>query len=166
MRWLMIFCMMVNIFMPSKIGAQEDARAVPSLFDFVIVWLSENYDMPVPRTEPEIIAMPHKNLFERRYGRPPDEIAPQVEALYDAVEGRILVSDNWSGSSIADLSILVHELVHHLQAQSGWIHACPAEREKLAYQAQDDFLKMFGQSLENTFGIDPALILVATSCIH
>ena len=44
--------------------------------------------------------------------------------------------------------------------------ACPAEREVLAYRAQDAWLRLFGTNLENAFGIDSMMLLVATACTH
>jgi hypothetical protein len=35
------------------------------------------------------------------------------------------------------LSVLVHEMVHHLQASADMRFACPAEREAVAYRAED-----------------------------
>lgn len=36
------------------------------------------------------------------------------------------------------------------------IFACPAERERLAYRAQDDWLQLFDHDIQSAFGIDPA----------
>ena len=58
----------------------------------------------------------------------------------------------------AELSVLVHEMVHHLQAASDMRFACPAEREVLAYRAQGAWLGLFGESLESAFGIDAATL--------
>lgn len=146
--------------------ARAQDRAVPTIFDFVQLWLAKEHNIVRDQPPPHIVAMSYDQLYFRRFGTMEGADGATVEALYDAESNTIFVSDNWSGGSIADLSVLVHEMVHHLQAKSGWIHACPAEREKLAYQVQDEFLQMFGQSLQSTFNIDPALILVATSCLH
>jgi hypothetical protein len=44
--------------------------------------------------------------------------------------------------------------------------ACPAEREVLAYRAQNAWLQLFGSDLESAFDMDPAMLLVATVCTH
>jgi hypothetical protein len=90
----------------------------------------------------------------------------EVVALYDAEAEAIIVSDSWTGGSAAEISVLVHEMVHHLQKEAGMIFAYPAERERLAYRAQDDWLQLFDHDIQSAFGIDPALILVATVCTH
>ena len=54
-------------------------------------------------------------------------------------------------------------MVHHLQNLSHAPYACPEEREKLAYQAQEKWLKMFGHSLATDFGLYGFTILVVTT---
>jgi hypothetical protein len=41
---------------------------------------------------------------------------------------------------------------------------CPAEREKLAYKAQDHWLHLFGRNLDAEFEVDGLALLVSTSC--
>jgi hypothetical protein len=60
--------------------------------------------------------------------------------------------------------VLVHELAHHMQSAAGLEYPCPQEREKLAYKAQDEWLHLFGRSLESEFQIDKMTMLVMTSC--
>ena len=56
-------------------------------------------------------------------------------------------------------------MVHHLQNyQAGTTYECPAEREKLAYEAQDNWLRLFGRNLEAEFEINGLALLVSTSC--
>ena len=66
--------------------------------------------------------------------------------------------------AIIFVSVLVHELVHHLQEASGQRPACPAERERDAYALQERWLRRFGGSLERDFGIAPIFVLVAGVC--
>jgi hypothetical protein len=74
--------------------------------------------------------------------------------------------EGWTGESPAELSILVHELVHHIQHVGRLTYACRAEREKIAYAAQNRWLQLFDRDLASEFGIDPFTLLVNTSCIH
>jgi hypothetical protein len=59
----------------------------------------------------------------------------------------------------------VHELVHHLQNLDKRSYNCPQLREKLAYEAQEKWLGLFGRSLESEFGIDAMTLLVGTACM-
>lgn len=93
--------------------------------------------------------------------RPDDTIAIYVDATKT-----IDLPDDWTGRTPAELSVLVHELVHHMQNAVGTKYACPQEREQLAYTAQDRWLGLFGQSLADEFGLDPFTVLVRTRCIY
>jgi hypothetical protein len=42
-------------------------------------------------------------------------------------------------------------MAHHFQNILSLKHACPQERERLAYEAQDRWLRLFGHSLETDF---------------
>ena len=45
--------------------------------------------------------------------------------------------------------------------QAGAAYQCPAEREKLAYEAQDNWLHLFGRNLEAEFEINGLALLVS-----
>ena len=64
----------------------------------------------------------------------------------------------------AELSVLVHEVVHHFQNVLGLKYECPQKRAKLAYIAQDRWLALFGHSLESDFHIDAFSLLAKTQC--
>ena len=55
--------------------------------------------------------------------------AREVVAVYHDATRTIFLSDAWTGASPADLSVLVHEMVHHLQNLAGLRYECPAARE-------------------------------------
>ena len=78
----------------------------------------------------------------------------EVVAAYDMEKSTILLSDGWTGSTPADFSVLVHEMVHHLQNEARLSYECPAAREKLAFAAQKKWLSLFGRSLLTDFEID------------
>nr|WP_296430304.1 DUF6647 family protein [Roseovarius sp. BRH_c41] len=141
-------------------------RDAPSVLDTLMLWLATNFDLAVSTKPPVLITVPDAELVEMRYGvetvlRPGD-----VVALYDHPARTIYLSDSWTGNTPADLSVLVHEMVHHLQAVGDMRFACPAEREVVAYRAQEAWLGLFGESLETSFGISAATILVGTVCTH
>ena len=66
----------------------------------------------------------------------------------------------------AELSVLVHETVHHLQHLAGTRFECAQASETLAYAAQEKWLALFGRSLESEFEIDPFTRLVSTRCMQ
>lgn len=146
--------------------AAAESRQAPSILDTIELWLEANFDLPPAARPPVLATAPAAQLVEIRYG-PASTVPPgEVVAAYDDASRTIYLARGWTGGTPAQLSVLVHEMVHHLQASADMRFACPAEREKLAYRAQDAWLGLFGMDLEGTFGVDPATLLVATVCTH
>ena len=54
--------------------------------------------------------------------------------LYDPATEVIILRDSWSADSLFDVSILLHELIHHRQAAHPWY--CPDAQEEPAYRLQ------------------------------
>ena len=101
-------------------------------------------------------ALPHQ------FGRP--TITGETYAVYDDASRSIYLHEDWNPARPGDSSILVHEMVHHMQNVSGRKFACGGEREKEAYNAQRAWLGLFNRSLEQEFGIDSMTVLVRTTC--
>ena len=89
----------------------------------------------------------------------------ETVAVYDSTERTIYLPEDWKGESPAEVSILVHEMVHHLQTLAGTKFECPQAREQLAYAAQQRWLGLFGHNLEDDFQLDPFTLLVTTRCM-
>lgn len=89
----------------------------------------------------------------------------KVEAYYDDATRTIYLPKGWTGRSPAELSVLVHEMVHHVQNVAGLSYACSEEREKIAYAAQRQWLALFGRDLLKEFKIDPMTLLIRTNCM-
>ncbi|WP_287177417.1 DUF6647 family protein [Mesorhizobium sp.] len=149
----------------APVAAAEMQNTKP-LLNAVELWLVANFRLPPATALPRVVTVPSPKLVEMRYG-PGSQVAEgEVMAAYDEASRTIYVTDGWTSRSPADLSVLVHEMVHHLQASAEMRFACPAEREVLAYRAQDAWLQLFGSDLESAFDMDPAMLLVATVCAH
>jgi hypothetical protein len=141
-------------------------------------WLAKEFDLPPSALTPHIELISSTRMGELRYSKvlalqPGSErenamavtdLGQEVLALYDNANEFIYLQKGWTGRSSAEMSVLVHELVHHLQNQGKIKHSCPQEREKLAYAAQERWLNHFGTSLEKEFGIDPFTLLVKINC--
>ena len=59
-----------------------------------------------------------------------------IAIYYDATR-TIYLPEGWTGDTPAELSVIVHEVVHHFQNVLRLKYECPQEREKLAYIAQE-----------------------------
>lgn len=160
-----------------RVNAQEIANA-PSMAS-IMTWLSENFDLPATHEKPRIELVPASQMAALRYrglfpaGRPQDASAQSpaeaqggdLVAIYDDAQKTIYLPQSWTGGTPAETSVLVHELVHHLQNLAGLKYECPQAREAPAYAAQDRWLDRFGLSLESEFGINPMSRLVHTRCL-
>ena len=161
-------------------GATRPGQAPrPTLIAGISAWLAFSFKLP-PATQPPKFRFvsPEALLALRRTAVASDHASepisstsatgpstqPEILALYDDALKTIYLRKDWSGHNAAGLSIVVHELVHHHQNLSGLKFACPQEREKTAFEAQDRWLGLFGSNLETAFGLDPFTILVRTNC--
>ena len=142
----------------------------------ISTWLSRELDLPAVQQYPKvelasaaaITALRYKRLVPAAPREPAAEAAPprvgETVAIYSDDAQTIYLTEGWSGDTPADLSVVVHEMVHHFQNVLGLKHDCPQEREKLAYRAQERWLALFGHSLESDFELDGFSLLGKTRC--
>jgi hypothetical protein len=150
------------------------------LLSAIGTWLTVEFDLAAVHSHPQIELVPAAKIVALRYKGilpnaqtnfwPNDRGATSAEhdtvAVYSDAARTIYLPEGWTGSTPAELSVLVHEMVHHAQNLLGLKHECPQEREKLAYLAQDRWLGLFGRSLESDFELDPMTLLIRTKCLH
>jgi hypothetical protein len=162
---------------PAGIEAQP-ARIEPALLSAIVTWLSSTYDLSAAEKPPGIAFVPAKMMAILRHASvattdrathqaatgPSRQDSPNLVSLYDDEDKIIYLPLGWSGGTPAELSMLVHEMVHHLQNMAGLTFACPAAREKPAYRAQQDWLALFGRDLFEEFETDAFSLLVRTEC--
>jgi hypothetical protein len=163
---------------PPSVSSRADAtRAAEGLLDEIVTWLSSNFDLPAIKERPAIEFAPKMKLATMRAANDApsqgftendelDKDQRQVVAFYNTKSKTIVLADDWIGTSLADQSILVHEMVHHLQNLGKLKFDCPSAREKLAYQAQDKWLGRFGMNLENEFDVDMFTVLISSACMN
>lgn len=145
----------------------------------LVTWLSVNFQLPGAEVMPGVrFAPPLEIAFLRHeattkearqriaavYAATPAANRREIVAVYDGHTRTIALPVGWSPRTPADLSVLVHELVHYLQDAAALQYPCPQAREELAYEAQERWLGQFGTSLEAEFGIDRLTLLVTTRC--
>ncbi|MEZ5785900.1 MAG: DUF6647 family protein [Xanthobacteraceae bacterium] len=149
-----------------------------ALMTAMVLWLSVHFGLPATFEHPYVHFATREDILLRRYKaftpkRRQEVLAAyagaadsRVIAVYDESKRTILLPEGWSGSTPAELSILLHELVHHLQSAAGLRFECPAVSEKTAYEAQERWLGLFNLSLESEFQIDRFTLKVATTCAY
>ena len=130
-------------------------------------WLAFQFDLPGVERHPRIeLAHPASIAALRGGGGLEASSQQDIVAVYSDATQTIYLPEGWTGTTPTELSILVHELVHHVQNMAGLKYACPQEREKLAYAAQERWLGLFGHSLERDFGLDGFSLLTKTRCFY
>jgi hypothetical protein len=134
------------------------------LLTALILWLSVGFDLPATSEHPTIRFETPDTMMSIRYDGGKAGFA-NVVALYDGGSETIYLSEGWDRGDPVDVSVLVHELVHHLQQQAGLNYPCPQAREALAYEAQAQWLAMFGTTLEEEFQTNPLALKLRTSCM-
>ena len=150
-----------------------------ALVTVLMTWLAFNFTLPAELEPPEVRFVSEREMLELRVAADlgnsavtaqmpaPSVGAPYgVHAVYDDERRTILLPEGWTGTTPAEVSVLVHELVHHLQNVADIPYDCPEAREKLAYQAQDSWLALFGETLAEEFELDPMTRLLRTSCLR
>lgn len=144
-------------------GMLPDAVLVQGLTD----WIVAQTGWPAPAELPQIRFTSRADMAALHAGAGSASLSAPgrdgVEALYDSARGIIHLSPDWRATPV-HLSALVHELAHHLQAQSGRRFGCVGLREGEAYAVQGAWLEQFGETLESSFGINRLMLFVLTTC--
>ncbi len=145
-----------------------DLRAVvlqqSSELQKIAEWTAVQSGLRATTSLPRLELRSPAELAAIRYGGSPVQMGADIIALYDPASRTILLSKNWQGTKTAAFSVIVHEMVHHLQQENGKRYGCVQEQEEQAFAAQDAWLAENGSSLEKEFGIDPFTRLVASLC--
>jgi hypothetical protein len=126
-----------------------------ALLTAIVIWISANYALPASLNHPRIervasieMAGLRTNGLLSALARKSTALEEQessfekrrdVVALYNDQTKTIYLSDKWAGATPAELSVLVHEMVITFRTSRHRLRMS-AEREKLAYEAQDNWL--------------------------
>jgi hypothetical protein len=160
--------------------AEAELPLTREILATVSAWLSANFGLPAAGDLPQVQFASAARIAALRYrhilpGRtqdgPTDNSAMlgadrDIVAVYDSAAQTIYLPEDWNASSPTDMSVLVHEMVHHLQNRGQLKYNCPEEREKLAYAAQEKWLALTGHSLVKDFDIDGFTLLAKTLCMR
>jgi hypothetical protein len=141
-------------------------EAPVAVVEAVASWVAGELALPAAASPPTIRFAPPERLAALRYGDAAGHGALEVVALYHDAERTIYLPEGWTGATLEEQSVLVHEMVHHLQNLADLRFACPAEREQAAYAAQAAWLERAGGSLQRSFGIDAMTLLLRTRCFY
>ena len=146
----------------------------PALLRAIAAWLADQFALPAIDIDPAVKLVEPARIAAFHYnGIPPDAMQRiaavpagqrEVVAAYDDAALTIYLPVGWAGKSPAELSVVVHEMVHHIQNVAKLRYACSEAREDIAYTAQSRWLELFGRTLAEEFDVDPFTLLAATLC--
>jgi hypothetical protein len=163
---------------PEKVRPIE-VHASDASLDELAKWLSANFDLPYAARPPRIEHVTPLRLHQLRHraflspstpsnagnATPPPGYEREVVAVYEDSTRTIYLQEGWTGATAAEQSVLVHEMVHHLQNMAGLKFGCVGEREKAAYFAQDKWLQLNGLELEKEFDVDLFTVIALSTCM-
>jgi Domain of unknown function (DUF6647) len=150
---------------------QERPARSEELMNSILNWLVAKFDLPAMREVPRMEFVQPAAMAQLRYGGSvasqamPLDMGRDVVAIYDEAKRTVYLPEGWTGVTPAEQSVLVHEMVHHLQNLGKLKYECPEAREKLAFAAQEQWLELFDRTLADEFELDPFTLLVRTSCL-
>jgi hypothetical protein len=147
-------------------GAALEAVPLDALVAAIGAWVAAELDLEAAAPPPEIRRDAPERLAALRgweVGNPGRPGHAGVLALYDAAAGRIHLRSDWTGGSVAEVSVLVHEMVHHAQAVAGRRYACAGAAEAEAYALQARWLAHFREDL-GALGVDPLFVRLLGAC--
>ena len=136
-----------------------------ALINVITLWLALTSGLPSASEDPLV-----RHLLAEQFARivPGGVVASGGEqtllGLYDSRSKTIILRDDWDSRNPSRCFGLVHELVHYLQDRASLSYECAGQREALAYDAQQRWLKLFGLDLQSTFQLDPLTLKVRTAC--
>jgi len=164
------------VYADARTASLKGGQPAPALLRAIVTWLASEFQLNGQTTSPTIRFESSARITNFRHtGLLSDDarvtaLVPtgqrEVVAAYDPLSRTILLPERWSGATPTELSMLVHEMVHHLQNVASAKFECPQASEELAYAAQERWLKLFGRNLESDFGIDGLTLLVSTKCMY
>ena len=136
----------------------QPAGATPGseLIDRLEAWLDANTDLPRAPDKPTVRIV-DPSTFPAT-GKSAMGIGKHVRGLYDPETSVIHLVRPWSADNAQDISVLVHELVHHRQSRRHYF--CAGSQELHAYKLQKAWLAQQNEFLDvNWIGV-----VLASSC--
>lgn len=139
-------------------ASAQPAKDVAPLVDWIVAktgWAV--YEAPLIRF------VPYAELVKKFTGKKPTDF--HVEAIYSDQDHSIYLPDGWRAEDLRARSVLLHELVHHLQYLNHVKATCESEYELQAFKLQVAWLDE--QGVDDPLGlldINPYFLLMLGQC--
>ena len=143
----------------------------------LMLWISNQTGWPIP-DHPNITYIQNGKeffLLSHDCDKKPDQKIcigydgdeSNILALYNHLTKTIYLNKEFWWASVRDQSILLHELVHHMQYSRDsefYRKQCKGDIEKEAYDLQEIWLKERGRTLYDTIELGPLFRYILTRC--
>lgn len=136
----------------------RQAEDLAGLIAHLDTWLDNNTDLP-RRAAPPRIRLVSRDRAAALAGTRHASFLATLRGLYDADRQTIWLIAPWSLRDPHDVSVLLHELVHHRQATARHWY-CPEAQEPAAYDIEEAWLEEIGLTL----GYNRISVALAAGC--
>jgi Domain of unknown function (DUF6647) len=120
----------------NKGSGQFEPKAIIDL----MAWIGARTEWVV-QEPPSICYVTNAQLEEMADGKEKESKHLTINALYAPKSHVVYLSENWNPGDLRDRSLLLHELVHHLQTLNHVEAPCLAKNELQAFQLQLAWLR-------------------------
>lgn len=130
----------------------------------LIAWIAAHSNLAAA-DRPHVQNVPKQTMSALYFGAAGTKNFFHLEAFYFPSKATIYLPDTWRPADLRDESVLVHELVHHLQAANKVRVSCPAALERQAYDLQFTWLREHG--VEDPYeytGLNVLTVIMAGTC--
>lgn len=125
--------------------AWRDTGTIAGLVENLDQWLDAHFSLPRNAGSPDIRWIDRHSAAS--LAGPQLQAHENLRGLYDPDSQTIWLVQPWNARDPRDVSVLLHELIHHRQAVAGHWY-CPAAQELPAYRTQQKWLAGLGLELD------------------
>jgi hypothetical protein len=122
--------------------AWREAQTMQDLVGHMEDWLDTHTDLPRRDTSPLVQLTSHAHASGIALNHR-TSASPTLRGLYDPDTETVWLVRPWDARNPFDVSVLLHEMVHHWQAAAGHWY-CPGAQELPAYRIQQAWLNALG----------------------
>jgi hypothetical protein len=140
-RIFWFFALILDFPLPAQAEVEDGTHIDPAIVGALMEWVENEMGIRVP-VLPQVIAS--RGHFDKVLARMGSRFAGRPQSLY--IPGTVYMdSTSWDPEDSTQMSLLVHELVHHAQMfMQGKIWACSQAKETQAYTLQNRWLEQQG----------------------
>lgn len=134
----------------------------------LMAWIGSVTALPVPLVPPGVHQVPGSVICLSVHPDLPkfcesDAGATAYAGGYTPATQRLSIADTYDPESLFFRAVLVHELVHHMQARAGMTYSCEGLGEVLAYATEKRYVEEAGLDFYAVRRLSPARVAAAAN---